>query len=211
MTESDLPFIHRVHHPEDPDGMAVVLLHGTGGDETSLFSLGLRIAPRAVVLSPRGRSVEEGYPRFFRRLSAAVFDQKDIAAEAEAFCAFMAGAGAAYGLDPQRTLFIGYSNGANMIAAMMFLHPGTVRNAVLMRGMNVLENPPAADLSGVEVLMLTGRADPYGAYAPELEAKLRAAGATVENRLMAAGHDIGAADFEAARAFCRRLAGQAQP
>ena len=201
MTERDLPFIHRLHRPDDPDGTAVVLLHGTGGNETSLLPLGVRIAPRSLVLSPRGRSIEEGIPRFFRRLSATVFDQKDIIAEGEAFAAFMEGANAGYGLDPERTLFLGYSNGANMIAAMMFLHPGLVRNAVLLRGMNVLETVPRADLSGANVLMLTGRADPYGAYAPALEEMLRAAGAVVENRLLPAGHDIGVADFEAAKAF----------
>lgn len=207
MTERDLPFIHRVHRPDDPDSTAVVLLHGTGGNETSLLPLGVRIAPRSLVLSPRGRSVEEGHPRFFRRLSATVFDQKDIVAEAEAFAAFMEGAKAAYGIDPERTVFIGYSNGANMIAAVMFLHSGVVRNAVLLRGMNVLETVPAADLSGVNVLMLTGRSDPYGPYAADLEARLSAAGAAVENRLLPAGHDIGVADFEAARDFKRGVVG----
>jgi len=207
MTERDLPFIHRLHRPDDPDGTAVVLLHGTGGNETSLLPLGVRIAPRSLVLSPRGRSIEEGHPRFFRRLSATVFDQKDILAEAEAFAAFMEGANAAYGLDPERTVFIGYSNGANMIAAVMFLHPGIVRNAVLLRGMNVLESVPAADLTGANVLMLTGRSDPYGPYAADLEARLAAAGASVENRLLPAGHDIGVADFEAARDFKRGVIG----
>jgi phospholipase/carboxylesterase len=207
MTERELPFIHRVHRPEVPDGTAIVLLHGTGGTETSLLPFGVRLAPNAVLLSPRGRSLDEGYPRFFRRLTAVTFDQKDIAGEAEAFAAFMEGANAAYGLDPAKTLFVGYSNGANMIAAVMQLYPAVIRNAVLLRGMNVLENVPNADLSGANVLMVTGRSDPYGSHAAALEAQLKAAGASVENRLLAAGHDIGAADLELAKAFKERVIG----
>ena len=207
MTERDLPFIHRVHRPENPDGTAIVLLHGTGGNETSLLPFGTRLAPNAMLLSPRGRSTDEGYPRFFRRLTAVTFDQKDIVAETEAFAAFMEGANAAYGLDPDKTLFVGYSNGANMLGAIMLLHPGIIRNAVLLRGMNVLENVPAADLSGANVLMVSGQSDPYGRYAPELQAHLEAAGATVENKVLAAGHDIGIADFELAKAYKERVIG----
>lgn len=207
MTERDLPFIHRVHRPDNPDGTAVVLLHGTGGNEASLLSFGARLAPNAVLLSPRGRSVEEGYPRFFRRLTAVTFDQKDIVREAEAFAAFMEGANAAYGLDPARTLFVGYSNGANMIGAIMLLHPGVIRNAVLLRGMNVLESVPEADLSGANVLLVTGQSDPYGAYAKEIEAHLKAAGATVESKLLTAGHDIGTADLDVAKAYKERVIG----
>jgi phospholipase/carboxylesterase len=184
-----------------------VLLHGTGGNEASLLPFGARLAPGAVLLSPRGRSVDEGYPRFFRRLTAVTFDQKDIATEAEAFAAFMEGANAAYGLDPERTLFVGYSNGANMIGAIMLLHPGIIRNAVLLRGMIVLEAVPQADLSGANVLMVTGRSDPYGAYAGELEAHLKAAGASVESQVLAAGHDIGTADLDVAKAYRDRLLG----
>jgi phospholipase/carboxylesterase len=207
ITERDLPFIHRVHRPESPDGTAVVLLHGTGGNETSLLPFGVRLAPNAVLLSPRGRSVDEGYPRFFRRLTTTTFDQKDLVGEAEAFAAFMEGANAAYGLDPGKTLFVGYSNGANMIGAVMQLHPGIIRNAVLLRGMNVLESAPAVDLSGTNVLMLTGQSDPYGSYAGALETRLAAAGASVENRLVAAGHELGAADLDLAKAYRERIIG----
>ncbi|MGJ7039014.1 phospholipase/carboxylesterase [Shinella sp. BE166] len=207
MRERDLPFVHRLHRPDDPDGTTVVLLHGTGGNETSLLPFGARLAPRAALLSPRGRSFEEGVPRFFRRLTALTFDQKDIAGEAEAFAAFMEEANAAYGLDPAKTLFIGYSNGANMIGAVMQLYPGLIRNAVLLRGMNVLESRPEIDLSGTNVLMLTGESDPYGTHATELEARLKAAGASVENTLLPAGHDIGAADAELAKAYKERIIG----
>ncbi|MGB3811680.1 MAG: VOC family protein [Shinella sp.] len=207
MTERDLPFIHRVHRPENPDGTAVVLLHGTGGNETSLLPFGARLAPNAVLLSPRGRSADEGYPRFFRRLTAVTFDQKDIVNEAEAFVSFMEGANAAYGLDPEKTLFVGYSNGANMIGAVMLLHPGVIRNAVLLRGMNVLEDVPATDLPGANVLMVSGQSDPYGRFAGDLERHLKARGASVEHELLAAGHDIGSADAQLAKAYKERIIG----
>jgi len=208
MSERDLPFIHRVHRPQRPDGTAVVLLHGTGGNETSLLPFGARLAPNAVLLSPRGRSSDEGYPRFFRRLTAVTFDQKDIVGEAAAFAAFMEGANAAYGLDPEKTLFVGYSNGANMIGAVMLLHPGIVRNAVLLRGMNVLESMPAAGTpEKANVLMLSGEADPYGRFAGDLERLLAARGVSVEHRLLPAGHDIGPADLELAKAYKERVVG----
>jgi phospholipase/carboxylesterase len=94
-----------------------------------------------------------------------------------------------------------------MIGAVMLLHPGIIRNAVLLRGMNVLETVPKADLSGANVLMITGQSDPYGRYAGDLEAHLKAAGATVENTLLDAGHDIGAADLELAKAYKERVIG----
>ncbi|MDX3927057.1 MAG: VOC family protein [Shinella sp.] len=205
MTERDLPFIHRVHRPERPDGTALVLMHGTGGNETSLLPLGSRLAPNATLISLRGRSTDEGYPRFFRRLTAVKFDQKDIIGEAAALAAFIEGATFAYGLDPARTVFLGYSNGANMLGAAMLLHPGVIRNAVLLRGMNVLEKVPPAALSGTSVLMITGETDPYGPYAVELENLLYTAGAAVENRLLPAGHEIGAGDLDLAGEFLTRI------
>ncbi|PTM92841.1 VOC family protein [Mycoplana dimorpha] len=205
MTQRDLPFVHRVHRPEQADGTALVLLHGTGGNETSLLPFGARVAPNATLLSLRGRSTDEGYPRFFRRLTTTTFDQNEIVSEAAALAAFIEEANTAYGLDPDRTVFLGYSNGANMIGATMLLHSGVIRNAVLLRAMNVLENAPEPDLSGARVLMVTGQSDPYGPYAAALETKLSQAGASVDNRLLPAGHDIGPADADLARRFMEKV------
>lgn len=207
MTERDLPFVHRVHRPENADGSVLVLLHGTGGNETSLLPLGARVAPNATLVSLRGRSTDEGYPRFFRRITAVTFDQKEIVSEAAALAAFIEEANAAYGLDPKKTMFLGYSNGANMLGATMLLHPGVIRNAVLLRAMNVLEEAPTPDLAGTNVLMVTGQSDPYGPYAVDLEGSLARAGASVENRVLPAGHDIGMADMELARQFIQTMAG----
>jgi phospholipase/carboxylesterase len=190
----DLPFEHRLDRPDDPDGSAFMLLHGTGGNETDLMPLGRRIAPRAVLLGVRGRSTEEGIPRWFRRLGATRFDQDDIRAQAQAFASFVPQALRAHDLDPLRTTFLGYSNGANFIAAFMLLHPHVVRRAVLLRPMLVLDDPPAADLADAAVLTIAGRSDPYGAFAPALEKALTSRGARLDARWVAAGHELTAGD-----------------
>lgn len=194
----DLPFIHRFHTPEDPDGSVIIHLHGTGGNEADLMPLAHKLNPRATLLGVRGRSTEEGINRWFRRYDATTYDQADIRAEAHAFAGFIEGALRGYGLDPDRLTFLGYSNGANLLGAVMLLHPGVVRRAILLRGIAVLDDPPSPDLGGTEVLMLTGAQDPFARMAPPLEAALRTAGAALDTRVMGAGHDLTEADIEAA-------------
>lgn len=93
----DLPFVHRFHTPENPDGSVIVLLHGTGGNEADLMPLAAQLNPRATLLGVRGRSTEEGITRWFRRFDAVTYDQDDIRAEAEAFAGFVEGRSAAMG------------------------------------------------------------------------------------------------------------------
>jgi len=192
----DLPFVHRFHQPEAPDGSVIVLLHGSGGDETDLMPLAHRIAPRASLLGLRGRSTEEGTSRWFRRHSERSFDQDDIRFEAGALAAFMEEAQAAYGLAPERLVFLGYSNGANLLAAAMLLHPGLARRAVLLRPAAVLEEQPLSALPGSSVLMLAGAEDPYRDLAAPLETALRRAGADVETHVIPAGHELSEKDHE---------------
>ncbi|SNR34720.1 ring-cleaving dioxygenase [Paracoccus sediminis] len=194
----ELPFVHRLRQPNQPDGSVLVLLHGTGGTETDLMPLAHRIAPHATLLGVRGRSAEEGVARFFRRLTMTTFDQDDIRAEAEAFAAFWQGALAGYDLDPARITVMGYSNGANFAAAVMGLQPGLIRRAILMRPMAVLEDLPRADLAGLAVLTLAGARDPYGPHAPRLNDWLAAQGADLDARVVQAGHDLTADDLTAA-------------
>ncbi|MDO5604168.1 MAG: VOC family protein [Paracoccus sp. (in: a-proteobacteria)] len=201
MPMRDLPFVHRFHTPDDPDGSVLVLLHGTGGSETDLMPLAARINPRATLLGVRGRSTEEGISRWFRRLDPVTYDQADIAAEAEAFSGFIDGALRGYGLDREALSFIGYSNGANLLGAILRLHPGAVRRAILLRGIEVLDDAPQADLTGTRVLMTTGARDPYGRMAPALEQSLRAGGADVDARLIEAGHELAPEDLTAAQGW----------
>lgn len=195
MPMRDLPFIHRFHTPEDPDGSTIVLLHGTGGNETDLMPLAARLNPRATLLGVRGRSTEEGINRWFRRFDAVTYDQADITDESEAFAGFIEGAIKGYGLDRNRLSFLGYSNGANLLGAIMQLHPGVVTRAVLLRGVQVLEDPPAPALQGTHVLMLNGARDPFSRMAPALEKVLVAGGADVDARTIEAGHELSPVDL----------------
>ncbi|WP_307233489.1 VOC family protein [Pararhizobium capsulatum] len=194
----ELPFVHRLNQPDEPDGSTLILLHGSGASETSLLPLGRKAAPHSLLFSLRGRSTEEGAPRFFRRLTPFTFDQADIASETEAFAATMEDADVGYGLDAARMTFLGYSNGANMITATMLLQPGFIRRAILLRAMNPLTKLPDVDLSGIEVLIVTGATDPYAPHAPALENLLLERGATVEAITISAGHEIGDADAKIA-------------
>ncbi|MDB5523409.1 MAG: glyoxalase [Rhizobium sp.] len=206
----DLPFVHRIHEPERPDGSSIILLHGTGGNEASLMPFGRRLAPNATLIGLRGRSTEEGTPRFFRRLGDVAFDQKDIVAEAEALAAFVDEAVASYGLDPARMTFVGYSNGANMLGAAMLLQPLRASKAILLRPMMVLEQALAVNLNGVKVLMVTGRDDPYAPYAGNLEGAMRAASADVTHEVVAGGHALADADSEIAGAWLSAVGIQQQ-
>jgi phospholipase/carboxylesterase len=194
----DLPFIHRFNRPPDPDGTTIVLMHGAGGNEADLMPIARRIAPRAALLGARGRATEEGSNRWFQRAGETGFDQQDIRDEAEALAAFVEGALTGYGLDPDRLLFLGYSNGANMLGAFILLHPGVVRRAILLRAIQVLENPPHADITGTKVLVLEGSDDPFRQMAPAVADNLLMSGAQVEVCKLQADHQLAAADVTAA-------------
>jgi phospholipase/carboxylesterase len=156
------------------------------------------------LLGVRGRSTEEGVRRWFRRFSVTSFDQEDIRFEAQAFAAFVEGANAAYRLDPTRTVFLGYSNGANLLAAFMLLHPRLARKAILLRAVSVLENVPDVDRSDADILMIAGASDPYGHLASALEQALRASGARVDARTVGSGHELGAEDIKVAANWLAR-------
>ena len=201
VTYRDLPFVHRIHMPENWDGSTLVLLHGTGGNETTMLPFGRKTAPDAMLIGVRGRSNDEGVPRYFRRFTQLTFDQMEIASEVEAFAAFVEELGPAYGVDPARLAFAGWSNGGNMIAAVMQLHPGIIRKAVLLRSMNCLEGKPQADLSDADVLSLSATDDFYGPLAQEVEDRLRDAGARLTAQTLDANHGIGAEDEKIAGAW----------
>ena len=203
-----LPFIHRFNRPEYLDGTTLVLLHGTGGNEADLMPIARRIGPHSTLLGVRGRATEEGSNRWFRRIDAETFDQTDIRSEAEAFSAFVEGAVTGYGLDPDKMIFLGYSNGANFLGAVIQHYPGVVRRAVLLRAIQALDTPPAADLLGTSVLALNGCDDPFTRGAPALADALAARGAQVDFRDLPADHELSSADAtEAAKWIRQNLSG----
>lgn len=200
----DLPFVHRFFTPEDADGSVIILLHGSGANETSLLPFANKVAPRATLLAVRGRAVEDEQPRWFLRLTADTFDQADIAQEAEAFAAFMEGAIGAYGLDPSRLIYLGYSNGANLINAMLWLQPQLIKKAVLLRSMPALEAAPLADMADADVLMISGEFDDYGRHGEVLRANLEAAGAKMTAQTLPRGHELTDDDIPIIRAWLTR-------
>lgn len=200
MNDTSLGLVHRFE-PGRPDRPPVLLLHGTGGDEADLLPLGRAVAPGSPLLSPRGAVLENGMPRFFRRLAEGVFDEDDLRRRAQELAAFITAARERYSL--AAPLALGFSNGANIAAAVLLLHPEVLAGAVLLRPMVPLAVPPAADLTGRRVLMLSGAADPIvpAENPARLAAQLAAAGASVDHRVLPTRHGLSQADVDLARAW----------
>jgi len=181
-------------------------LHGTGGNEDDLIPLGQGLAPGAVLLSPRGKVLERGMPRFFRRLAEGVFDLEDLTARTHELADFVTAASARYRFDPGAVIAVGFSNGANIAASLLLLRPKLLRGAVLFRPMVPLTPPKTPDLSGVPVFLAAGRADPLVAPSEteRLAALLRTAGASVTLNWHPGGHGLAAGEVTAARAWLSR-------
>ena len=196
----DLGFAHVFQASAAPAAPTLLLLHGTGGDEHDMLPLG-GLLPGAHLLSPRGRVLERGMPRFFRRLSEGVFDVEDLTKRAAELAGFVAAAAEAYRFDPARVYAMGFSNGANIASAVLLLHPGTLRGAVLFRAMVPLEPEPLPSLTDSRVLISNGQQDPLiqPAETERLARLLQRAGADVELHWQPAGHELMPADFSAAR------------
>lgn len=202
MTESS--FIHRFEPATDAGSPPLLLLHGTGGDENDLLGLGKMISPGAALLSPRGRVLEHGMPRFFRRLAEGVFDEDDVRRRAHELGDFVAEARKQYGL--AAPIAVGFSNGANIAAALLLLKPDVLAGAILLRAMVPLSDLPEANqlkaqLGGKPVLLLSGQADPIvpASNSARLAALLSQAGARVTHKVLPAGHQLSQADVSLAR------------
>jgi phospholipase/carboxylesterase len=179
----------------------LLLLHGTGGTEHDLVPIGEALLPGAAVLSPRGKVLEQGMPRFFRRLAMGVFDVPDLIARSRELAEFVREASLAYGFDPTRVLAVGFSNGANIAASMMLLHPRTLRSGVLFRAMVPLQPAEQPSLAGTSVFLGAGRFDPMvpAANTEALAEMLRAAGADVTLHWEPEGHSLVPSEIDAAR------------
>ena len=156
---ADLGFVHRYLPGENESSPTLLLLHGTGGNEEDLIPLGQELAPSAALLSPRGKVSEYGAPRFFRRLAEGVFDQEDLLLRTHELAEFVEAASAEYGFDSSKLVAVGYSNGANVAASTILLHPGLLRAAVLFRAMVPFEPDLTPDLSGMPLFLAAGRMD----------------------------------------------------
>jgi predicted esterase len=185
----------------------LLLLHGTGGNERDLIPLGRELDPDASLLSPRGKILENGLPRFFRRLAEGVFDLEDLKTRTNELADFIAAAVRHYKLAADHIVGVGYSNGANIAASMLLLRPEIMHAAILFRAMVPLIPDKLPDLSSVRIWIGAGDQDPI---VPASETKrlvelLRNAGADVTLRFAKAGHGLTNDDLEAARHWLGEL------
>jgi phospholipase/carboxylesterase len=175
-------------------GPPLLLLHGTGGDEHDLLPLREHLAPDAPVLSPRGTVLENGMPRFFRRLQEGVFDEDDLRARVDELAAFLAEAETEHDVAAGSWVAVGFSNGANIASALLFRRPEALAGAVLLAAMVPFRDgpDPDVDLSGKRVAVSNGRRDPMAtaAHTRALVAQLRDQGAEVVEFPHDGGHGI---------------------
>jgi predicted esterase len=157
--DPELGFIHRFVPAKHEGASTLLVLHGTGGDEDDLLSLARMIDGDAAVLSPRGKVLENGMPRFFRRFAEGVFDVEDLRFRSAELADFVLAASKKYGFDPHSVVGLGYSNGANIGASLLLLRPETLESAILFRAMLPLKPEEMPNLSGKRVFISAGRQD----------------------------------------------------
>jgi predicted esterase len=185
----------------------LLLLHGTGGNERDLIPLGRELDPHASLLSPRGKILENGMPRFFRRLAEGVFDLEDLKIRTNELADFVAAAVRHYKLAADDIVGVGYSNGANIAASMLLLRPEIMRAAILFRAMVPLIPDKLPELSSVRVWIGAGDQDPIvpASETKHLAELLRRAGADVTIRFFNAGHGLTSVELETAGQWLKNL------
>ncbi|BBH23680.1 carboxylesterase [Paenibacillus baekrokdamisoli] len=184
----------------DKDAKVLVLLHGTGGTERDLLPLAERIAPRSSVLSIRGNVLENGMPRFFRRLAEGIFDEEDLLFRTKELNDFLDKAAVDYGFDRQNLVAIGYSNGANIAGSLLFHHPHALKGAILHHPMVPRRGVALPDMTGLPCFIGAGKNDPICSpeETEELSTLLKQAGASVTVHWESYGHQLTQPEVEAA-------------
>ena len=202
---TDLGFIHRYIPATQPGKPPLLLLHGTGGDENDLIPLAVQLSPGSALLSPRGKVTENGMPRFFRRLAEGVFDLADLKVRTAELADFIAAARKIYDIDAP--VAVGFSNGANIAAALLLTRPQVLHGAVLLRAMLPFEPEPLPDLAGKPVLLLSGSNDTMisAAGRERLAAVLQAAGADLVYKVLPTGHNLTQNDLNLAAQWLKEF------
>jgi len=201
---TNLEFIHRYvpsiknnskSYTEDNGGkssLTLLLLHGTGGNEDDLIPIGQMISRSASLLSPRGKVLENGMPRFFKRLAEGVFDMDDLKLKTSELADFVKEASKVYGFDLNKTIAVGFSNGANIAASLLLSYPETLSGAILFRAMVPFTPDSSLDLSGKKVLLSAGMLDPIvsESQTQDLFDILEKSRANVTLKWQQSGHDL---------------------
>ncbi len=189
--------------PPQPGQPLIFAFHGTGGDEHQFFDLAGQMVPEAGVISPRGDVSEQGAARFFRRTREGVYDMEDLAKRTEKMAAFVAAHKAAY---PEAPAFgFGYSNGANILAALAFRRPELFDRIALLHPLIPWEPDPVPALAGRAVLITAGRRDPICPWHQSLSLIdwFAAQGAGVVSHVHDGGHELRSEEIDALAEFLR--------
>lgn len=196
---ADLGFNHRYVPPRDGSKRTLLLLHGTGGDENDLLPLGAELAPDAGLLSPRGKVLENGAPRFFRRLAEGVFDQEDLRVRTYELVDFIESAAKLYAFDPSGVIAVGYSNGANIAASVLLRHPVTLAGGALLHAMVPFVPEGCPDLADKRIFLAAGENDPIVSVdeTTRLHSIFHRCGADVQTAWFRHGHRLSAEEVRA--------------
>lgn len=209
--KNQLGFIHKFIPSEgtkDKNSLTLLLLHGTGGDETDLIPIARKLEiTNASILSPRGKVIENGMPRYFRRLAEGIFDIEDLKFRTNELADFVQKASKTYALDLNRIIAIGYSNGANIAASVLLVRPEILSDAILFRPMIPLVPNTLPNLSSKRVLISAGLHDPIVAsyQTKDLFDLLEKVGAKVSIQWQNSGHELTQRDMTAARKWLSLL------
>jgi len=195
--------IHVFEQGTDLNAPTLVLFHGTGGTERDLLPLAKHISPSSSILSLRGNVLENGMPRFFRRLAEGVFDEEDLIFRTKEVYEFLDQAAVQYKLDRDNFIAVGYSNGANIIGSLLFHYADAVKGAVLHHPMVPRRGIDLPKMDGTQVFIGAGTNDPIcsRSESEELDQLLRSAGASVTLHWGNAGHQLTGPEVEAAKVW----------
>jgi len=199
----DLGFVHVFVAPKQPKSPTLLLLHGTGGDEQDLLPLARQLWPSAALLGVRGKVLENGMPRFFRRFAEGVFDVEDLKFRTDELAHFIDAAGERYAFSNKQLIVVGYSNGAHIAASLILLHPHYLAAAVLFRPMVPFVPELVRDFSHIPVFIGAGRLDPVvpSGQVEELGTIFESGGADVTISWRQAGHELGEDDIHVAKTW----------
>ncbi|WP_259548214.1 alpha/beta hydrolase [Heyndrickxia sp. FSL K6-6286] len=191
---------HFFQKGKDPSRPTLLLLHGTGGNESDLLPIAGRVDDQASVLSVRGNVLENGMPRFFRRLAEGVFDEEDLIFRTKELKDFLDDSAEKYQFKRNNVIAIGYSNGANIAASLLFHYQNALKGAILHHPMVPRKGIDLPNLSGKSVFIAAGTNDPICSplESAELQSLLQNANADVELHWENRGHQLTIDEVEAA-------------